>query len=167
MNQYIEAHLDAIRTGDPSPRTITARAQVLYGADYDLRDKFGYGLLQASEDELIWWFTHYTWKPSTRRAYMSHIQQFFAWAVKTAYIDLDPSAELHRPKAPKGLPKPATDDEVAFLLDQSPADWRTIVVLGAYAGLRCAEIRNLSRDDVNPSTIRVQEGKGQIGRAHV
>lgn len=86
-------------------------------------------------------------------------------------VDVDITADLETPRAPRALPKALTVEEVTTLLDapsaQTPAGWRDAAILELLygAGLRISELTQLDIDDIDPvdRLIRVL-GKGEKQR---
>lgn len=85
----------------------------------------------------------------TRYNYLSAIECFFDWAIKQGLTDENPAEEIERPKVPRGLPRPISDDDLAFALANSTGQMRVWLLLAAYAGLRVAEIADLQRSSIN------------------
>lgn len=86
-------------------------------------------------------------------------------------VDVDITADLETPRAPRALPKALTVEEVTTLLDapsaQTPAGWRDGAILELLygAGLRISELTQLDIDDIDPvdRLVRVL-GKGEKQR---
>lgn len=105
------------------------------------------------------------WAPRTTYAFISHLSAFFTWARRQGLVVSDPTELVDRPKLRQGLPRPISDDDLAFLFSQSSARMHSWLALGALGGLRCSEIAGLHRDDVSETQgwMRVM-GKGQKER---
>lgn len=101
----------------------------------------------------------------TRYTWISSLGCFYRWAIRAGHLDHDPTAEIIRPKLRRTMPRPIPDDDLALALALAPAQMRCWLILAAYAGLRCAEIAGLCRDDVlhDQGVLRVV-GKGQKER---
>lgn len=102
--------------------------------------------------------------PEGRATEISHIRQFYAWAVDEGLLDTSPAARLRRPRLPRRLPRPMDQAgllKAIHLADDRVGPW---LWLAAYAGLRCREIAYLRREDVldhnDPPMILVVDGKG-------
>lgn len=153
----IDAYIAHIKAAGLSPRTARDRRRCLIALDRQLP----LGLAQATIEELEEWLARDDWSAQTRSTYYGHIRGFFLWATdpRRARLDYDPSASLRRPRAPRGVPRPAADATVARLLHYADAPWLWLVPLAAYAGLRCMELAGITTDDITEDTIRVV-GKG-------
>lgn len=72
--------------------------------------------------------------PATRRAYLWALRSYAEWA------QLGPiTADVRKPRIPRGTPRPCSEPDLAALLGVSPPRTRAFVMLGAYAGLRSFE----------------------------
>lgn len=138
-----------------SAQTIDRRMIVLRKADRELP----YGLDDASEDEIFDWLSHYT-SPWTVATYDNHLRGYYTWAVKYGHLSPDPMADLARPGPGPRIPHPCTDAELALALTAPAMPWRRAVRLGAYAGLRCAEMCRATTDDIVQGVKLRVYGKG-------
>lgn len=161
MSDLIGAHEAHMRAQGLSERTITARVELLWRLHHHLP----YGLAYAATPELEAFLAQAgltdrerRWSRWTRATYAMHIRGFYRWAAGKV-LDGDPTADMARPRGPKCLPNPVTDDELAAALARSGEPWHTAILLAAYAGLRAHEIARLTRADITEDAIRVR-GKG-------
>jgi integrase/recombinase XerC len=101
----------------------------------------------------------------TRYTWLSSLGCFYRWAIKAGYTTTDPTADIDRPKLRRTLPRPVTDADLLFALSMTTGQAQAWIILAAYAGLRCAEIAGLHRDDVigDAGLLRVV-GKGHKER---
>lgn len=153
MTDLIERHCRALAFTH-ADSTISDRRALLRRMDAELP----LGLEEATVEELADWLGRPGWSRQTRGTYYTHIRSFYDWAETDGHLDWNPAASLARPRVPKGVPKPVTDDELAQAL-RLAGRWRTAQLLAAYGGLRCCEIAGVRREDVNVHTITVT-GKG-------
>lgn len=99
------------------------------------------------------------WAPETRKSARGAIRSFYSWALETDRITVDPSRKLPSVRVPAGKPRPAPEQVVlAALLGAEPRE-HLMVLLGAFQGLRCAEISRVHSDDFDGQSLRVT-GKG-------
>src|SRR5262249_27391193 len=84
----------------------------------------------------------------TLRNQMSYIHGFYAWCVAEGLLTFDPSERLDRPRVTRRVPRPMDDARVGEAIENADPRMRLIVSLGAFAGLRCAEIAGLDWADV-------------------
>jgi integrase len=101
-------------------------------------------------------------KQNSRAAYFGYIHSFYRWWGDNGGTDT--AAKLPRPKAPKGVPRPITDEQLRNLLAvRMHRRTRVMIQLAAFAGLRVHEIAKIRGEDVDPMarTLRVT-GKGNV-----
>lgn len=84
----------------------------------------------------------------TRYCYLSCLGCFYGWAVRYGHLDTNPATDIDRPKLRRTLPRPIADADLAHALACSTGQHKLWLLLAAYAGLRCAEIAGLHRDDI-------------------
>lgn len=84
----------------------------------------------------------------TRYTYLSALGCFYQWAQRHGLTETNPAAAIARPKLRKTLPRPISDDNLAYALAHSHGQMHLWFLLAAYAGLRCAELAELRRTDV-------------------
>ena len=98
---------------------------------------------------------------NSRAAYYGYIHSFYRWWERNGGTNT--AATVKRPKAPKGVPRPITSQQLRDLLAvRMHHRTRVMILLAAYAGLRIHEIANVRGEDVDPmaGTLRVT-GKGR------
>lgn len=64
--------------------------------------------------------------------------------------------------ARKTKTKTATDQELAALVEAMPAEYRLMVLLGAWCSLRYGELAALRRGDIDGDTIRIRRGVARV-----
>lgn len=97
--------------------------------------------------------------PETRKGIRTSYRSFFSWARRTGRLSYDPAEGLPTVRVPKGVPNPAPELVVRQgLRDAAPRE-RFMVLLGAYAGLRCCEVATVHGDRWDGLTLTVT-GKG-------
>ena len=150
-------HIDQQRRG-LMPSTITRRATMVRSFARWLDGK---GLDQATEDDVQRFLDARRVGARTRYTWISALHCFYQWAVRHEGAASDPTADIVRPKLRRTLPRPISDADLAVALELAPAEIRVWLTLAAYAGLRCAEIAGLHRDDIigDAGVLRVV-GKG-------
>jgi site-specific recombinase XerD len=108
-----------------------------------------------------------SFRPTTRRAYLSALRVFCRWAVDEGLLDADPTARLAKVKEPRTVPRALSGPQMDRLRAVVSGDDRAklIIELMAVLGLRCTEVAALTIADVDPwaRTIRVV-GKGSHER---
>lgn len=156
----LEAYLAHLRAQGLAPSTLATRAGYLHR----LAEHLGGDLLAATPEALVGFVGHDGWKPETRKSARASVRGFYTWAVESGLADVDPSRRLPSVKVPPGAPHPAPEDVLERALAVADREQRLMLLLGAFAGLRRAEIAGLHSTDVTPFGLRVT-GKG--GRTRV
>ncbi|QHO92219.1 integrase [Actinomyces sp. 432] len=80
------------------------------------------------------------WAPDTRKSIRTALTGFFRWLHAEELIAEDPAARLAPVSVPPGVARPAPEDVIARALAEAEPRTRAMIMLGAYAGLRAAEI---------------------------
>lgn len=154
----IERWLDWYRAGDVSPGTITQRRHNInkLARDFDLT--------MVSESALITWLQQWDHlAPETRRAMLASFRMFYKWAIRSGYVSVDPTLNLRAIKVPPGIPRPISEVALQQALAASDEETRLMVLLGAYEGLRRAEIAQVNSDHITDLGLIVR-GKGRKTR---
>lgn len=163
--QLIATHTQWMRSRY-SENTVDDAARLLRRADRELP----YGLACATFDELEAWLGHDpTWSPQTRETYRKHICRFFAWATRpqAPKISLNPATGLEPFPVPAGVPRPATDEQVAWCVTKAVRPWRIFCVITAYCGARPCEVARIAEDPhrhITEDTVTILKGKGGKSR---
>lgn len=156
---HLATHAEYLRAAGQSPRTITARVDVITR----LARHLGTPLPLATTQHLAAFLAHPSWTRATRAAYRYHIRGYFGWLHLTGVIDIDPSRTLAVVRVPKPPPRPITDGVLKQILTRAKDPYQRYYLLAAYAGLRCQEIATLTTYQVNADLIKVL-GKGDKTR---
>lgn len=135
-------HLSRVALGHPDPWAVT------------LADLLG---LMAGQ----------TWGAETARSYRASWCVFYGWAHTTGRASSNPARLLPTIKAPRGVPRPAPEAVLRAALTGADDRVRLMLLLGAHAGLRRAEIARVHTLDVEQDgagrALRVR-GKGGVVR---
>ncbi|WP_339125447.1 tyrosine-type recombinase/integrase [Pseudonocardia sp. D17] len=86
---------------------------------------------------------------STIATYTSNARAFYAWALETGLIAVDPTARLPRIKVPPAVAHPVPDRDLRLAIELAEEPLRTWLVLAAFMGLRAMEIAQLTRDSID------------------
>ncbi|MGH3735857.1 MAG: tyrosine-type recombinase/integrase [Micromonosporaceae bacterium] len=114
-------------------------------------------------DDLIEWMASQEWAPETRKSYRAALRSFYGWGKLAGHVRRDPAADLPPVRVPRGTPRPVAEGRLETAIAHASDRTRLILVLGAYAGLRRAEIAGLCWADVSDGQLRVV-GKGGHAR---
>lgn len=105
----------------------------------------------------------------TRNSYRRRLSTLFGFARRRGYIDANPIRDVERANEhpePVGI---LTVDEIENLLNCAAADMIPFWAIGAFAGLRTAEIQRLSWDEVHldGNFIEVKAAKAKTGARRI
>ena len=103
-------------------------------------------LLEATADDLLKWRKGMTVGPVSVRSYVSHVQQFYAWAARRGLLAASPAAGIPVPRQARRLPRPIGTADLFAAVAQAPDRIRLWLVLAAWCGLRAKEIALLRRE---------------------
>lgn len=156
--ELIDRHLKALRAAGLAQSTIDAREELLRRLDRQLP----YGIEEATEEELQEWLGKRGWATKTRETYWCHLVAFFRERTSghsKYHLDYDPSAGLPRPRVGKRLPRVATDDQLARVLDNLTRPVLRAVILAAGVGMRAGEVADAEREHITRHRVLIH-GKG-------
>lgn len=154
-----------LRRRNLRPRTVES-----YDERVDLlrrwADTKGRPLLALTTDQLERYLDGRGHTPATRQAHITALRSFYEWAGDHHLVEADPTADLVRPIVRPGRPRPVADDDLARGLAEADPQTRVILLLGALAGLRAAEMTGLRVEDVDmaAAVLEVVDGKGGKSR---
>lgn len=113
----------------------------------------------VTEDALIGYLASQEWAPETRKAARGAIVSFFTWAHRAGVTAGNPSDELPSVRVPRPDPRPAPDSVIATSIRHSDERTQDMIMLAAFAGLRCREIARLHSEEITEKALRPL-GKG-------
>lgn len=137
-----------------SPNTVATYARTLRTLRHDLEN--------ATREEIEeWWRSRAGYAPTTRANELSAVREFFRWCQRFEHRNDDPTARLDPPRLPRNVHRYVGREDLAHLLRELPTDLGRAVALGAYAGMRIAEVAVLDWSDVDREMSRIIiRGKG-------
>jgi len=97
--------------------------------------------------------------PESRKSRRASVRGMFGWMAEAGLVDHSAARTLRPVRIPQSKPRPAPDDVLNAALARAGERERLMLLLGAYAGLRCCEIAQVHTEDVIGDTLRVT-GKG-------
>lgn len=161
----IQQHLEHLRGLDYSKSTLTARAAVLATLP-DLLD------LDLDKTQ-AWWATRQTRLDGLPRAKSSlssekaHAAEFWRWAMQQGLIERNPADWIGKIRGHHTMAVVVPEGDLYRLMADAPADMHRMLVLGAMAGLRSAEIAAICWSDIDRANgvLWVRAGKGSKDRS--
>lgn len=114
-------------------------------------------------DDLLTFLSRPDWKPETRKSARGAVRAFYRWAETTGRLATDPARGLPPVRIPAGVPRPASAAAVSSAMAAGADRERLMLLLGAFAGLRCEEIAKARTDDLTDGVLYVL-GKGGKSR---
>lgn len=129
-----------------------------------------FGLPCALFDELESWLSNPKWTVQTRETYRLHIARFFRWAFRPQAPRItgrNPVEGLEPYKVPKGVPRPASNEQVAWCVTEAEMPWRMFCILTAYTGARPCEVARIAQDPrafITEQATTIIKGKGGKSR---
>jgi integrase len=92
---------------------------------------------------------------TTRKAVFA-LRQCLAAAIADERIQINPASAVPLPTERQKPPRYLSQSEVERLVDEMPPQYRALVLVGAYAGLRWGEAAGLRRRDIDPVRSRIR-----------
>lgn len=146
--------------------TIRSRREVLTR----IHAALPYGLDRACADELRAQVFRPELRASSKSTYYGTLAAFYSWAFdpRDPWLAGDnPMIWMPpRPKMPRGIARPVTDQQLARILTEAAQPYRLWALIAAYQGLRCIEISRLDREHIAEDKLLVLRGKGGGARVH-
>jgi integrase len=162
MYSHIRAHLTWCEASGLAERTRIDRGKLLTRVHHQVGH-----LHRVSTTALAAWLagpTDRPWSQQTRRTYWQHLCGYYRWAVAQGVLHADPTVRLAMPRVRGWRHRVAPPGTVPIVAAWRGEPWRTVVLLGALAGLRCGEIAGLRREAVTREAITVVGKGGRIRR---
>jgi integrase len=118
------------------------------------------------------WLRNLPGSPKSRANYRANIGVLFSYAVKRRMLDFNPIVHTTKPKLPDNPPEVFNVDELQSLLEAARRVEPGVVpmlAIGAFAGLRDAEIRRLTWDEIHMARghIEVKAAKAKSARRRI
>lgn len=98
--------------------------------------------------EIEAWLHRLKLSPQSINNFRSRLAALFAYAEKRSYVEKNPVTAIDKVKLVDAPPEIFTADQLKKVLDACPADLLPCIALGAFAGLRTAELLRLEWEDI-------------------
>ena len=123
-------------------------------------------------EEVDNWLRDLPLSPKSRANFRANIGVIFSYAVSRRMLDFNPVLQTAKPKLPDNPPEIFTVDELRALLDaarRESADVLPMLAIGAFTGLREAEIQRLDWSEVNlrRGHVEVKAAKAKSARRRI
>lgn len=158
--ELIDLYEEWGRAGNIAEGTRRLKRQYLgkFADEFDLRTC-------TPQEVTAWLARNPNWKPATRRAARSALTTFFSWAHKHGHRPDDPAADTMPVRVPMPPPKPVPESVLTDAIGKAEGRVKLMLLLGAFAGLRRAEIATLHADNIELETGKLRvTGKGSKTR---
>lgn len=150
----VGGYVRSLRAAGRSPGTVRLHRHYLHGLAARQPDPWA-----VTTAQLEAWLAAGRWSPETRKSARAAVSGFYRWAVRAGLLERDPAASLPAVSVPTGKPRPAPEQVLERALRLADRRERLMILLAAYAGLRCCEIARVHSSDLVGSTLYVH-GKG-------
>lgn len=110
--------------------------------------------------QLELWLANADWSPSAAHSARSTVREFYRWAELDQRVERSPAERLQSIRQPRHLPRPVPDEPLRVALLDADDRTRLILMFGALAGLRRAEIAALHTRHVTRDAILVSGKAG-------
>jgi integrase len=141
---------------------------------YDLRQRlarftrdFGERPVRTiTTNELDHWLHGLALAPQTINNFRARLSSLFSYGEKRSYLERNPVTSIDKIKVVDKAPEIFTPDQIQTLLEAAPADLLPILALGAFAGLRTAELLRLEWEaiDLPRGLINVAASKAKTAK---
>jgi integrase len=165
--QLAQEVLEAKRKDGLSARYISMLRSNLNRFSQDFGDR---SIAAITVEELDHWLRSLPGSPKTRTGYRTNLGVLFSYAVKLRMLGSNPVLFTARPKLIDRPPEIFTVDELRALLEAAFAKEPSVVpmlAIGAFAGLREAEIQRLDWNEIARGHIEVTAAKAKSARRRI
>ncbi len=168
--EAVERYGTWLLAGGRSPGTIRLHRHYLGLLARSVTDPWS-----ATDEDLLSVLASASWKAETRKSCRSVFATFYGWALAAGRITRSPAVGLPKITVPSRTARPAPLEALRIGLEHADA-WqrqaqrgerprvRLMLLLAAYAGLRCVEVAAVHHDDYSDGLLYVT-GKGGKRRA--
>ncbi len=104
---------------------------------------------EVTSSEIDDWLRNLDVAAQTRNNFRTVLRTLFEFAVLRAYARENPTAKTAKAKVVRGAPGIFTTEQMRLLLENAPLDFIPCMAIGAFAGLRSAEIERLDWSEVD------------------
>jgi integrase len=169
IRQLTEELIEAKRRDGKAPRYLESLRGYLGGFCQEFGDRL---IATVTPEELDTYLRDLPYSPKSRLNYRQHIGVLFSYAKRRRMIDSNPIEFTARPKLIDKAPEIFTVDELRTLLDAAlriQPDVVPMLAIGAFAGIREAEIKRLKWSEVDQRRghIEIKSSKAKSARRRI
>jgi integrase len=164
VEPHLGGHIHYLRQRNHSDRHIRERRLTILR----IARWLGHQVADVTRAELEeWQLTRTYLTPGGRHVEIVHLHQYMEWLQRYEHRADDPTLILVRPRGfGNKLPRPMADADIFLALSAADHPMHLWISLGAFCGLRCMEMANLSREHIMKTSspaLRIT-GKGDKTR---
>jgi integrase/recombinase XerC len=160
MSNFLVPYCRWLDAAGKAEATIKKKILIITAIERDV----GRRLVELDQDDIAGWLAGRR-GAGTKRCYHSHLSAAFNWLIGRGELDRSPMAGLPAAKAPEYEPRPPSAQQWNIILARALRPYWVWAVLAAGAGLRCCDIAQLDRDDVDEQRIYIRHSKGGKSRS--
>ena len=121
---------------------------------------------EISTAQIDAWLSGLNLAPVTRNTFRRDLRTLFSFCLLRGYCEINPAANARKAKALDGEIGILTVDAMKRLLDAAPGELLPYLAIGAFAGIRSAELLRLTWDEVDfdSKLVEVTASKSKTAR---
>ena len=142
---------------DRSDRTVYQFVQVVqaFGRWLDVAQPVK-AVLGADRSDIESWMLERGIAAGSRKNYLTALTSFYRWAVDEGHLDESPTRRIAKPMVRSTMPRPVSHEDLVCAVDAATEPTlRLMLLAGALAGLRRAEIAFLRAEHVGSESVLV------------
>jgi integrase len=131
------------------------------------KESFGYRPLRTVRtNEIDTWLHELKVSAQSVNNYRSRLAALFSYGLKREYVDRNPVVSIEKIKVVDKAPEIFTPEQIQTLLDKAPVKLLSVLAVGAFAGLRSAELLRLEWEsiDLSRGLINVSPSKSETAK---
>ncbi len=135
------------KRGEPlAPKTSHEYARLVQSTLAPFKDKTIRSITSSQVEK--WWATEYRRAPRQTNSAYKHLKTLFEWAVKRKLVSSNPCDIEGATSYTSKLPPAPSAKQVEIMLDVAPEEYKALIALAGWGGLRKGELLALTRSDV-------------------
>jgi integrase len=102
--------------------------------------------------------------PQSRHNYWSRLSAFFSYAIKQGFADANPCTGIEQEKIVGAPPEIFSPEQLSKVLEAANSEVLPLLAIGAFAGVRTAELLRLRWDHIRNGHVEVPAAKAKSAR---